>query len=351
MDLDDLKKIKELDGEGMFAHIHSLPDQLVAAWKLGLSLPLPKMEGLQAIVVAGMGGSAIGADLVAAYVSAICPVPVYVHRDYVLPAWAKGPQTLVIASSHSGNTEEVLSSFENARQNGCQIVAISRGGKLAEAAKAAGVPYWKFEHDGYPRAALGFIFSMVLAILYRQGLIPDPSAEIEAAAAAMRKQELSLLPEVTVSQNPAKRLAGQLVGRWITILGSDYLAPIARRWKGQVSELAKAWGQFEFLPEADHATLAGIFNPQEVLSKTIVLFLTGASDYPRNQLRSQLTRQKLMEEGINTDVYHAQGATPLEQMWTAVHFGDYDLFYLAIAYETDPSPIDAIEDLKKAMKA
>lgn len=350
MDLDNLERFKQLDPDGMYEHIQSLPDQISAGWKLGLSQPLPAMKGIEAVVVAGVGGSAIGADLIIAYLTTKCPVPIVVHRDYGLPAWAKGAKTLVVASSHSGNTEETLSAFEAAQENGCQIVAISRGGKLEAAAQAAGVPFWRFEHNGAPRAAVGVSSSLFLALLFRLGLIADPGAELAAAVQAMKAQQAELAAEVPVAKNPAKRLAGQLMNRHIYVVGSDYMAPIARRWKGQFSEVAKAWAQFEFLPEADHSTLAGIFNPQEILARMMALFVVAESDHPRNKLRAELTRKKFMQEGINTDVYQAKGESPLAHIWTALHFGDYLSFYLAMAYGEDPTPIAAIESLKVEMK-
>jgi glucose/mannose-6-phosphate isomerase len=111
MNLDDLSMFRQLDTQDMIGHINGLPDQLLTAWELGQTLPLPEMHGVQKILIAGMGGSAIGADLMAAYAAPHCAAPIFVHRDYDLPAWASGPETLVIASSHSGNTEETLGGF------------------------------------------------------------------------------------------------------------------------------------------------------------------------------------------------------------------------------------------------
>jgi glucose/mannose-6-phosphate isomerase len=305
---------------------------------------------LQRVAIAGMGGSAIGADLVAAYVEPQCKVPLVLVRDYKLPAWANGSETLVIASSHSGNTEETLEAFEQARQNGCRLMVLSTGGKLAEAARQAGAPVWQFEHKGQPRAAVGFSFGLLLSAIYRLGLINDPSSELEAAVAAMREQQIHLAADSPVERNPAKRMAGQLYGRWITIMAADVLSPVARRWKGQMSEIAKAWAQFEFLPEADHNTLAGVENPEEVLSKMIVLFLRAPSNHKRNKLRLELTRKTFMAEGLATDFIEAKGDNSLAHIWTSLHFGDYTAFYLAMAYEVDPTPIEALLHFKAAMK-
>src|SRR5512143_2819535 len=140
MNLDDLKHFKDLDTLDMLGEIDGLPHQLQSAWELGQSQPLPELPTLTNVVISGMGGSAIGADLVAAAVLSTCGVPVTVHRDYGLPAFARGKSTLMIASSHSGNTEETLDSFEAARKQDCSMLAVSTGGELAKRAQNAGLP-------------------------------------------------------------------------------------------------------------------------------------------------------------------------------------------------------------------
>jgi glucose/mannose-6-phosphate isomerase len=298
-----------------------------------------------------MGGSAIGADLVAAAVLDRCPVPVIVHRDYDLPGFAAGPETLVICSSHSGNTEETLSSFQAALENGCRVLAVCTGGKLSEKAREAGVPVWQFEHQGQPRAAVGFSFGLLLGALCRLGLVPDVGDEIAGAVSAMKSQQAALLAEVSVPQNPAKRLAGQLMGRWVTVFGSGVLAPVARRWKGQINEIAKAVANFEFIPEADHNALAGVLHPEEVIPPHVMtLFLRAPSDHPRNRLRLSMTRKTYMLEGMNVDGYTARGDSPIAHIWTALHFGDYLAYYLAMAYGVDPTPVTALQSLKAALK-
>ena len=346
MILDDFKQIKGIDGQNMYGHIQGLPNQLLMGWDAGLGFPLPQTDGVKQILVAGMGTMAISAELAAAYVVSTCPVPIFVLRDYDLPGWAQGDQTLVVACSHSGNDEEPLSAFGQARERGCRIIAISTGGKLSEAARAANALYWKLEHDGPTRAAVGLPFGFLLAIFYRSGLIEDQSAKLRETVAAMKAQQEMLLAEVPVVQNPAKRLAGQLFGRWVSVFGSGLMAPVARRWKTQISELAKAWAQFEFIPEADHNSLAGVIHPEDLLLSTMMIFLRSPSDHPRNFVREELTKNVMMMEGIGTDMVYARGDTPLAHIWTLLHFGDYVAYYLSIAYETDPTPVTGIEDFE-----
>ncbi len=293
MDLDNLDRFHKLDPQGMLAEIDSLPNQLESAWSQGQSHELPPWRGIRQVLVAGMGGSAMGADLLASYAAPYCAVPIIVHRDYDLPVWARRPETLVIVSSHSGNTEETLSAFEQATNAGCHILAVTTGGSLAERAQTGAGALLRFEHKGQPRAAIGYSFGLLLAAFVQLGLLPDPTMELRDTIAAMRAQQGGLRAEVPVVQNPAKRMAGQLMGRWVAVFGSGVLAPVARRWKGQISEIAKTWAQFEFLPEADHNSLAGIFNPEELFARTMMIFLQSPTDHPRNPLRTALTRTAL----------------------------------------------------------
>ena len=350
MNLNDTNLFARLDPQHMLAEIEGLPQQLSQAWQLGQTQPLPDWENIHQVLITGMGGSAIGADLLAAYAAPLGTVPIIVLRNYDLPGWARGPETLVVASSHSGNTEETMATFSKALESGSRLLAVTRGGKLGEAAEKAGVPLWTFAHEGQPRAAVGFSFGLLLGMMVRLNFLPDASREIDSAVGAMLAQQQQLRASVEVEENPAKRMAGQLYGRYVTIFGADVLEPVARRWKGQMSEVAKAVASFEALPEADHNTLAGVLNPEAVLRKVFALFLRAPSYHERNRLRTELTKRGFMLEGLNTDFIDAAGDTRLAHQWTALHFGDYTAYYLAMAYEVDPTPVEAIESLKVEMK-
>ena len=351
MNLDDLKRFKQIDTLDMLAEIDGLPDQLQSAWELGQTYPLPDIQNPTGIVISGMGGSAIGADLVAAAISSTCLVPVTVHRDYGLPAFARGKGTLMIGSSHSGNTEETLDSFETARKQDCTILVVTTGGEIARRAGQANLPVWTFRHGGQPRAAVGYSFGLLLALFARLKLIPDPAKELAGAIAAMKESQHQLRSDVPAAQNPAKRQAGQIMGRWVTVFGAGLMAPVARRIKCQINEIAKSAANFEYLPEANHNTLAGTLHPEEVMMPhTTNLFLRAPSDHPRNRKRLDLTKQAFMLEGLNTDFIDARGDSPLAHMWTTILFGDYMAYYLAMGYGVDPTPIQALVNFKEAMK-
>ena len=210
MDLNDYKLFKKIDTQDYLGEIENLPSQLENAYQQGMTLELPAWQSIRRVLIAGMGGSAIGADLLAAYAAPLSPVPIVVQRSYTLPAWASGPDTLVIASSHSGNTEETLAAFEQALHSSCRMLALCTGGSLAQAAMESKIALWTFDHHGQPRAAVGFSFGLLLALLARLELIPEPGDELARAISAMRKQQASLQAGVPVVSNLAKREAGQL---------------------------------------------------------------------------------------------------------------------------------------------
>ncbi len=296
-----------------------------------------------------MGGSAIGADLAVAYARGESPLPIEVNREYDLPAWAIGKNTLVIASSHSGNTEETISCFRQADARNCSILVVSTGGDLEIMAEKAGADHLKFTHSGQPRAAIGFSLGLMMAAFFRYGLIQDASNEIEKGLMVLKKESDNFISETPVARNPAKRLAGQMVGRIPVIFGSDALAPIARRFKTQVNELAKGWAEFDLLPEGDHNTAAGLAQPETMHQSLFAIFLESASDHPRNQLRSTATRQNFLLEGITCDYYLVPGETRLENILAGIQFCDFVSYYLAIAYGEDPTPIPGIVAIKQSM--
>jgi glucose/mannose-6-phosphate isomerase len=350
MNLDDLPRMKEIDSAEMLGFIDRLPDQLESAWQAADKFPLEMTgDGIRHIVLAGMGGSGIGGALLAAYADHIGTAPVTVWRNYGLPAWARSRDTLVIVASHSGDTEEALSAYSEARRRGLPLLAITSGGQLAAEAQAASLPQWQFTFRAQPRAAVGFLFLLPMACVARLGLMPDPSAELAAALTSMRAQQAHLRADIPVVHNPAKRMAGQWMGRWVAVYGSDHLAPVARRWKTQIAEIGKAWAQYEELPELDHNTIAGTLQPEDLTGRYMLIFLRSTLAHERNELRSRHTRELFMVQGFNTDEFQAGGPNVLAHMLTALHFGDYSAFYLAMAYGIDPTPVAPIAELKSRL--
>jgi glucose/mannose-6-phosphate isomerase len=333
------------DPQDMIGYITDLPGQLERAWAMGADFPLPSGD-VRRVVIVGLGGSAIGADLVSAYVEPFCKVPVILRRNYGLPAYAADAETLLVFSSKSGNTEEVLDAFDVARDYPAQKVVVTTGGRLADLAKVSGIPLWKFDHPGEPRTAVGYSFGLLLALLDRLDLIPAQDTAIGAAVSAMRGLRGDLGMEQPLESNSARQLARKMYNRWPVVIGSDFLAPVARRWRTQIAELAKAMAQFEELPEADHNMLEAVHFPEELRREAVMVFLEAGETHARNQLRSRFSRERFEEVGLETALVQAVGEHPLAQQWTTLYFGDFAAYYLALQYGVNPTPVPSMQALK-----
>lgn len=352
MILDQPERFAAIDPDGMLGHIDAIPDQLAGAWSLAQDLPLPAdYQDVKLIVLTGMGGSAIGGDYMAALVGHASTVPVLVNREYDLPAYVAGPDVLVIASSNSGHTEETLAAYELAKERGAKILAMTTGGALAERAAADGVPLWQFSYSSQPRAALGWSFGLEVGLCQRLGLAGDLSNDVAETLDLLQQGREALTGSVPMADNPAKRYAGQFADRIPVIYGGGIMTPVARRWKGQVNENAKAWSEFDVLPEQNHNGVAGTELPEEALGKLFTMILKSSYDHPRVALRGDLTFKLYLQQAIGVDTYTARGESRLAQMMNATQFGDYLSYYLAMIYGVDPTPIPPISSLKEGLAA
>lgn len=350
MNLDDLDLFSRLDGENIYQEILDIPGQLEAAWELGLKCNLPDWGAISRICVAGMGTSALGAQLVAEFVSDRCPVPIVVHQDYGLPVWAGSPGTLLIIASYSGETEEMLSVLDEAIEKKCDCLVVSSGGRLTEQALHHSIPLIAYQAVTVTGSALGFAFGLILALIYRMNLIDNPSEELDAAVKTARRLQALIGKEIPAVQNPAKRLAGQMVDRWVNIYGAGLLAPVARSWKIQINELAKCGAQVETLPEANHNALVGIVQPESIGSIAFFLFLRAPCDLWPNRLRSDHTRRFFMLQGLATDFIDAWGRSRLDNMWSLLCMGDFVAYYLAMAYRTEPASNEIFSQFNSGLR-
>ena len=349
-DLNDVAAIHQADPQNMLGHILNLPQQLEDGWATAAAIDLPpSFRAIDRVVIAGMGGSAIGGSLLAALMAPVSTIPIAVVRDYDLPAFAIGSNTLVIASSYSGDTEETLSVFEQARARECQLLVTTTGGRLLELVHEFGVPFIQINDQSQPHVTLGWSLAPLLNIASRLQWLHDLKDDLIEAVSVMRAWSRDLAAESPIAQNLAKREAGQLMGRIVFVFGAGYFAEVARHWKGQLNKNAKAWAAFEVLPEADHHLLAGTDWPHEFSRQVMALFLTGRADHPRNVKRAELTRQMFMLAGCNTDMLIARGQSPLAQMMALIHLGNFMSFYLALLNGAEPAQIDALANFKAAM--
>jgi glucose/mannose-6-phosphate isomerase len=346
--LDDPRVIRGIDSGDMIGRVRELPRQLALARRVAAAVKLPVSHTeVETVCVLAMGGSAIGAELVEGIAGDRLRVPLMVHRDYGLPAWA-GERTLVIAASHSGETVETVSGAEEARRRGLPLVVISTGGALGTAATADGTPYLRYESPGQPRAAIGFGIGLMHELLARAGLLVDPDPlgpAVEAVEALLERNA----PSVETDASPAKQLAWSIFGRIPIIYGAGRMAPVAHRWKTQMNENAKAWAAFEPMPEANHNAIEGSLNPRELSDALYVVELRDPTEPPDIAARYAVVNELLGERATNRSVVWAEGPSPLARVLCGVAFGDLVSVYLAILYQTDPTPVTLLAMLKERL--
>lgn len=336
MDLDDLAALRELDSQGMLAQITALPRRLEESYDLGPALPMPECGGVERILVAGEGACAAGVDLLAGWAGD--GLPVQLQAVPRLPLWGRGRRTLAVAVSAGGESEPALELLAQACSEGCPALALTAGGRLAALAGERGVPVWPLSSGQAASVRSAEVFALLHCLLHRGGWVPDPQQEVVSATHAMRNAQMNLLLEVPAVKNPAKRLAGQMVGRWVALFAAGFLAPVARRWKAQLNRTAKTWAQVELLPEAASQSLVGLENPGKPLEALMALFLRAPGLVAGSLSELDAVRMAAMQQGINTDFVDARGETRFAQMWTSLLFADYTAFYLAAAYGLDPAP-------------
>src|SRR3989449_10157384 len=248
--IESVERVRAGDPEDMLGRIKDLAKQVRDAWAIATKATLPPAYGdVRSIVVAGMGGSAIGGDLAAALLADELKVPMSVHRDYGLPAYV-GRDSLVIVSSYSGNTEETLSSFEEARKRGAKVLALTTGGKLADLARASNYPVITFSYKARPRATLGYSLGLVLGGLSRLGFVRDLADDIEAALGDLVRLDERV--HEGAKTNDAKKVAIELLGRIPFAYGAGVMGVMARRVKGQWNENAKNSAAFDVISELNH---------------------------------------------------------------------------------------------------
>jgi glucose/mannose-6-phosphate isomerase len=346
--LDDARVIRGIDSADMIGRVRELPRQLALARRVAATISLPASHTqVDAVCVLGMGGSAIGAELVAGIAGDRLRVPLVVHRDYGLPAWA-GKRTLVIAASHSGETVETVSGAVEARRRGLPLVVISTGGALGAAATGDGTPYLRYESPGQPRAAIGFGIGLMHELLSRAQLLADPDPlgpAVETLEALLERNA----PSVETDASPAKELAWSIFGRIPIIYGAGLMSAVAHRWKTQMNENAKAWAAFEPMPEANHNAIEGSLNPRELSDALYVVELRDPTEPPEIAARYQVVNELLGERATNRSVVWAEGPSPLARVLSGVAFGDLVSVYLAILYQTDPTPVTLLAMLKQRL--
>jgi len=340
--LDDLKYIHQRDASDALGKTQKQWQQLQYVFDTTVEI---KVE-IQNVVVAGMGGSALAAAFIQTWPG--LQVPFQVVRDYQSPGYVNG-KTLFIASSYSGNTEETIAALAEAEVQGAQIAIIAAGGKLAEIAHEKGYPLFELPPNFQPRMAVFYNFAALIQLFSQLKLIPDTShRELLEAAEGISNADEKWRADVPVSQNVAKQIALELVGKTPVIYGGPLLFPAAYKWKINMNEDSKnvAWcNQFS---EFNHNEFLG-WSSHPVEKPYSVVYLQSSFDHPQITKRFEISKRLLSGKMPDPIIIHASGESILEQLLWVITLGDYVALYLAFLNGIDPTPVDLIEKLKKEL--
>jgi glucose/mannose-6-phosphate isomerase len=347
-DLDDAAALRAADPGGLLDAIRSLPAQVREGYELGSSTPAPAVDGLRSVAFCGMGGSAIAGDVIEALVADRMRVPLNVVRTPELPAHC-GPQTLVLASSYSGDTAETRSAFEEAVRRGCPVLAITTGGELGRRADELGLAWIRLPaRVAMPRAAFGLLTLAPLGVLAAAGIAPDVGPELDEAVAALEGATAAGAPDLPTSNNAAKSLALRMGERIPVIWGAAGIGAVAaNRWKAEWNENAKLPAFAAALPELDHNEVVGWSDGQG--DPFFLVALRHDGEHPDVAARFPLSLEVARAAGMEVEEVWAHGGSALARLLQLAVRGDLVSTYVAIARGVDPSPIEAIARLKRSL--
>jgi glucose/mannose-6-phosphate isomerase len=341
--LDDLAAMRSLDKSSMLEQIVGLPDQIKAA--LGWEVKLERHPNGVAMV--GMGGSAVGADVLADYASSISDKPITVVRGVELPRWVC-KQSLVVMVSYSGNTWEVMELYQRSKERGCDMVVIASGGELAMTAEVERIPLVKVPAGLQPRAALGYILGAEAAVLEAAGLA-QVRRDLALAQLAMADLRENLSPGVPTDANMAKRTALKIQGKVPVIYAPRTSRTVAYRWQTQINENAKMMAFSGEFPEINHNQIVGWVEGHPGLD-LLPVFLKPASSKGSIGEKMEVAIQMLRESKLQPLSIELSGRTALESSLMGIMLGDFVSYYLAALKGVDPSPVSSISELKKRMR-
>jgi glucose/mannose-6-phosphate isomerase len=342
----DRASIDALDSGRMLANVLGMPEHLGdALWRVE-SAAIEPVDTPGGLIVAGMGGSAIGGQLARAALADQASRPILCTRGYGLPPWTT-PDTTVLCASYSGNTEETLACFDSAGAVGARRIVVSTGGRLAEQARAEEVPVIPIPAGFEPRAAIAYLLVSALEVAALCGAGPRLSAEIDVTASRLEALVARWGPDAGEDAAP-KTLARELQGTVPVIAGAELTTALAYRWKTQINENAGVPAFSAELPELDHNEIAGWLGAGE-LGPFSAVFLDDCDCHPRLRARIALTQRFIEPYAKVTRVVETVGSSALERVFSLILFGDLLSCYLAALDGTDPTPAPPLEELKQLL--
>ncbi|MEA3485968.1 MAG: bifunctional phosphoglucose/phosphomannose isomerase [Candidatus Aerophobetes bacterium] len=352
MKIDDLQAIEKIDRSQMRKLLLEFPLQCEKAIQIGDNLNIPQnyLQKRGGIVICGMGGSAIGGEVLKTLLSEKMKVPIFVNRDYNLPQYID-EKILAFIVSYSGNTEEALSAYEEAKKRGSLIIFISSGGKLKKLSREDKIFLITIPPGMPPRTALGYLFIPLLKTLERLGLVEKKDYNYNELLKILSVIRDRYSPQVPLKKNFAKSTACELLGKIPLIYGVERKTDVvACRLKTQFNENSKVAAFWNVFPELNHNEIVGWTGVGKVdLKEFYPIFIRDDEEKERIKKRIEITQSIMKEKGIRWTEIWSEGKNPLTKIFSSIYIGDWISFYLAILQEIDPTPIKMIDLFKKQL--
>jgi len=346
--LDQPEKVKKIDKSNMLGHLMKTPDYCRDAVNRARQVKVSEKVKPKNIVIAGMGGSAIGGEILQDWLREELPIPMEVCKDYVLPAYAN-EDTLFFANSYSGNTEETLSAFVEAIRRKCRAIAITSGGHLLSFSKELEVPHITIPSQLPPRVAIPYLFFPLPVLMERMGVISDREEDLEEAIRVLKKLGEENSPETPAENNTAKKLALELVETMPIIYGFRQYGAIARRLKTQFNENSKVPSKHDVFPELNHNETVGWEAPEVLTKNYSVLLIRDPDEPPEIKHRIEATKSLVLHKAKKILEIHTRGEEKLAKMFSVLRVGDFMSVYLAILQGIDPTPVKIIDEVKREL--
>lgn len=350
----DIKNIRGIDKSDMLDILLDLPRQCERAIEIAKTFKLPKeysTKRFDKIFFTGLGGSAIGGDIVKTYLSRQIDMPVIVNRNYDVPEFVD-KNTLCFVSSYSGNTEETLSAYKQIKEKGAMIITITSGGTLALMSRKDNTPCILIQKGIPPRTAIGYMCIIPLVVLVNIEIVKNQDKCLKEAINVLKDLKENVLNvSAPPPKNVAKEIASNIFDKFVVIYASeDFLGGVVTRWRQELEENSKILCMERVFPEMNHNEITGWEDVKHISKDFAVIFLRDKDEHPRTSRRIEITKKLIQKKTKNIMEIESIGQSLFARTFSLIYIGTFVSFYLAILNNVDPMPVNNVTYLKDRLK-
>lgn len=351
--LDQAEQWPALDPSQVLESATRLADQMADAWDQVAAMPAIQLPHRpDHIIIAAMGGSALGGDVIRTALRSELDLPITIINDYALPKWASS-NTLVYLASYSGGTEETLAAAQEAEARGCLILGLTTGGKLKTWFEERSIPFYNLipthNPSNQPRMALGYAIVGTIALLAKAGVFNLDESRVNQAIAAVRKTIEDNHPNKPSSENAAKQLAFELTDRIPVLVGAEHLEGALHVVQNQLNENAKSYAEYRLVPELNHHLMEGLRHPNGLDAHTLFILWQSRLYHERTQKRMTITQGVIEQANLETRLLDLDATDRFVEAWEVIAFGALLNVYLAYLYGVNPAPIPTVDYFKEQL--